>query len=364
MIDKDEIKNRLTDEMIFDIVCDFGGEPKLTSQGFVSATICHNHPGEGSHKLYYYNNTKLFRCYTECDASFDIFDLICKVMNLRAQNKTYGLYYAIKWVCKRFNFTVQTDDEEFFAPLDEWKTIERNSKIQSVDLNDNIELPEYDATILKYLPAPIIAPWVKEGITIDTLRRNNIKYYPPDEQIVIPHYDVNNRLVGIRGRALGQLEGEIYGKYRPLCIGNKYYNHPLGLNLYNLNNSKTNIQKIKKVIIVEGEKSCLQYQSYFGAENDITVACCGSSVSSAQIRLLLQYHPDEIMIAFDRQYQAIGDDEYKHWVKHLKSIYTAFNRFVTISFIFDKENLLQYKQSPTDAGKETFLKLYNKRVKI
>ena len=34
------------------------------------------------------------------------------------------------------------------------------------------------------------------------------------------------------------------------------------------------------------EKSCLMYQSYYGYDNDISVACCGSSISSYHIDLL------------------------------------------------------------------------------
>ncbi|MGN1342929.1 MAG: hypothetical protein ACI4VL_07065 [Bacilli bacterium] len=40
---------------------------------------------------------------------------------------------------------------------------------------------------------------------------------------------------------------------------------------------------MKKAIVFEGEKSTLLYRSYFGIENDITVACCGSSLSSYQM---------------------------------------------------------------------------------
>jgi len=55
------------------------------------------------------------------------------------------------------------------------------------------------------------------------------------------------------------------------------------MNLYNLNNCKDNIRKIKKAIIFEGEKSALKYISYFGEENDIAVACCGSNISAYQM---------------------------------------------------------------------------------
>ena len=36
----------------------------------------------------------------------------------------------------------------------------------------------------------------------------------------------------------------------------------------------------------EGEKFCLMYQSYFGIENDITVAVCGSNLTNYQVQLL------------------------------------------------------------------------------
>ena len=48
-------------------------------------------------------------------------------------------------------------------------------------------------------------------------------------------------------------EAEQYGKYRPVRIGNQIYSHPLGLNLYNLNNSRCVIPKVRKAIVFEGE---------------------------------------------------------------------------------------------------------------
>lgn len=66
-----------------------------------------------------------------------------------------------------------------------------------------------------------------------------------------------------------------------------------------------------KAIVFESEKSTLQYQSYFGFENDISVACCGSSVSSYQMQLLIDAGAQEIIIAFDRQFQELGDNEFK-----------------------------------------------------
>ena len=140
------------------------------------------------------------------------------------------------------------------------------------------------------------------------------------------------------------------------------YNHPLGMNLYNFNNSKDNIKLMKKAIIFEGEKSTLLYQSYFGLQNDISVACCGSSVSAHQMQLLLDVGAEEIIIAFDRQFQEIGDTEFKHLKKNLLKLRDKYKTYATISFIFDKNKTTGYKSSPIDEGPEKFLNLFKERI--
>ena len=63
VFDKAKIKEELTEQNIFDLLDELGGNPEMTSFGIVSATICHNPPNEGSRKLYYYQNSNLFHCY-------------------------------------------------------------------------------------------------------------------------------------------------------------------------------------------------------------------------------------------------------------------------------------------------------------
>ena len=79
VFDKNEIKESLSTEDIYNLLQEWGGEPEFTSFGIISSTICHNLPGEGSRKLYFYENSRLFKCYTECDSTFDIFELTIKV---------------------------------------------------------------------------------------------------------------------------------------------------------------------------------------------------------------------------------------------------------------------------------------------
>ena len=189
-----------------------------------------------------------------------------------------------------------------------------------------------------------------------------IGFYPGGDQISIPHFDKDGRFVGLRGRSLCAADSERFGKYRPIFVNQQFYSHPLGMNLYNLNNSKDNIKLMGKAIVFEAEKSCLLYQTYFGIENDISVACCGSNLSIHQVQLLLDAGAKEIIVAFDRQFQEIGDDEFKHLTKNLIKLNTKYKNEVLISFIFDKNKITSYKASPIDEGKEKFLTLFKERI--
>ena len=68
--DKDEIKNNLDILQVKELVAELGGDPYIQNNILMSRTICH---GGDSHKLYYYDNSHLFHCFTECGESFDIF---------------------------------------------------------------------------------------------------------------------------------------------------------------------------------------------------------------------------------------------------------------------------------------------------
>jgi hypothetical protein len=134
------------------------------------------------------------------------------------------------------------------------------------------------------------------------------------------------------------------------------------MNLYNLNNSKENIQKIHSAVIFESEKACMQFASYYGKDNDISVACCGSSISSYHIDLLKSLGVAEIIVAFDRDFLEIGDQEFKRLKAKLIHLNTKYGARLKVTAIFDKEMILPHKASPIDAGPQVFEKLLKERI--
>ena len=356
----ENIKNNLSIEQVKDLLYSLGGNPIVKDEMIMSQTICH---GGHSHKLYYYNNTKLFRCYTNCGDAFDIFDLILKVKQV--DGVEWVLPQAVNFVISFYGLSVQLENSfEDLNELQDWKILNKYEHSSSQEKQEKIvELKFYDKKILQYLPRPKILPWLQEGITQEAMDACNICYDPVSQGIVIPHYNIDGELVGIRERTLIK-ENEINGKYKPAILNYQMYNHPLGFNLYNINNSKDNIKRMKKAFIFEGEKSCLLYQSYFGVENDLSVAVCGSSLINYQVQLLLSLGVEEIIIAFDKQFKEIGDTEWKAWTKKLKDLHKKYSPLVQVTFLFDKKDLLGYKDSPIDAGPEVFTQLFSERVTL
>ena len=363
VFDKSEIRNSLTTDNIFDLLQEWGGDPEYANFGILCATICHNMPGEGSKKLYYYDNSGLFRCYTGCDSYFDIFEMVIKIMKIQ-HDKDFDLNDAVRWIAQKFGLSGREEDDPEDEDLEDWKYLANYSRIQDIELKtQEITLKEYDNNILERFNYNIaIDPWLSEGISQSAMEQARIGFYPGGDQITIPHFDVDGRFIGLRGRTLCADEGERYGKYRPMRVNKILYNHPLGMNLYNFNYSKNNIKIMKKAIVFEGEKSTLLYKSYFGLENDISVACCGSSISAYQIQLLIDAGAEEIIIAFDRQFQEIGDVEFQHLKNNLIKLRNKYKNFVNISFIFDKNMITGYKASPIDEGKDKFLQLFKERI--
>lgn len=357
---KDDLKQQLELEQIYDLVEAWGGEPEYTENGLISQTICHNRPGEGSRKLYYYENTRLFRCYTHCDEAFDIFELYVKVSKIQ-RNQKQELYDAMDYIASYFGINGVEAPKQDNQELKDWEIFKRHN-LRTGGIKRDVSLPEYDKTILTRFSYPRIQRWEREGISAETVRRNQIGYYPGGEQITIPHFDINGRLVGIRGRALAEDEADRYGKYRPLLINKQLYNHPLSMNLYNINNSKDNLRKARVAVVFESEKSCLMYQSYYGPENDISVAVCGSSLSTYQVGMLKELGVNELIIAFDRQFQELGDEEFRRLKSKLIHLYDRYNTSIKVTAIFDKTMLTPYKSSPIDCGPNMFETLMRERI--
>lgn len=356
---KEEVKEKLEPEDIFTLLEYLEAEPEMFDDYIICRTICHN--GD-SKKLYYYYNSQLFQCYTHC-GFFDVFELVQKVKNL--ENLNLAIYFVVNFL----NLQNQLSQIEEQSSLEDWKIFEGYEREINEENKNTIQLAEYDLNILKYYPQPRILNWENDNILKEVCDYAQIHYDPVEGNILIPHFDENNRCVGIRQRTLLK-EKEQWGKYKPwknrdynAPYKQILYNHPLAFNLYGFNWSKSNIEKYKIAIIVESEKAVLQYISYFGLANNLCVAVCGNSLSKYQFSLLEKCGVKEIVIAFDKDFKEIDSDDRIELEEKLTKLSQKYQSDVNVSFLFDSQcNVLGYKSSPLDEGKDKFLYLFRNRI--
>ena len=183
-------------------------------------------------------------------------------------------------------------------------------------------------------------------------------------KVIIPHFDINGRLIGIRGRAFNKEEAENFGKYRPLQIGKTIYTHPLQFNLYGIYEHQNGIRARKQAIIAEAEKSVLLDDGYYGDFSN-TVACYGSSFNKYHISLLTNIlGASEIVIALDKEYEDWRTEKARKYKARIESMCRLYKNYASFSYIWDYDNVLQEKDSPFDKGKDIFNYLYKNRVKV
>lgn len=354
-------------------ICSLLGYPEHKTDN--NNNLCFNtamcHGGDSPYKLVYYHNDNdeynqrqygMFHCYT-CGDTYSVIELVIRCK--RNQGCTMTYYKALNWIAQVTGYineslteTHQENLVEDFEWLNKLKKLKHRNKKSIPNLN---AVNENILDIFYYAPHK---EWLDDNISREALSRYEIGYYGLTNQITIPHRDFNNRLIGIRGRYLDESDIETIGKYVPLQINGIILSHSLGSNLFGINVTQERIKKIKKVMLVEAEKSCMQAYSYFG-DDSFVVATCGSSISRTQIRLLLNYlQVEEVIYAPDRDYHDPFSFEAEIWYQKIVKRVAPLIPYCKVTLCFDNKNRLPYKASPTDMGKKVLLELLDEKIII
>ena len=345
-----DISEALSEEDIINLLLHLGANNPVRVNGVLTFnTICH---GGDSHKLYYYSTNKNFHCYTHCGHIGSVFDLVMTVLNINFTD-------AYLYVCNFFNIRADKNNTDKDIKSD-------NSFIKKFTQKDEIayNLKHHDINVLNNFDRLYHISWLNDNISKDAMRVFDIRFDILNNRIIIPHHDAKGNLIGIRCRNLNDKDVVDGRKYMPVTIDDKQYNYPTHANFYGLNINKKAIIKYKRVILVESEKAVLQLYSYYG-EDCIAIACSGSSISSYQISLLIELGVENVIIAMDKDFKKIGDvDELSNRQKIKKAFIDKLITFFNIEVIWDFDDVLDYKDSPTDKGKDVWMDLFKKRLYI
>ena len=370
MIDKKDLLKLVTEDVVINIMQENGsplyntsidGQTKQKCLWF--RTICH---GGDSHKLCFFTESKDFYCYTNC-GRMNFFEFIKRIRN--AKNEEFYTK-VICYVAQKVGKTISKNRQGFTPEISNFvreEHLEMNKQTEDMERKElfgEAKVKDYEdkKTILKYFDSETFYEgWIRENISIETMKKFGIEWYEYQKYIIIPHYNIDGKLVGIRRRSLKPEDAN--NKYMPLFIGGEEFGHPLGLNLYGLYENKENIKRLKKAVIVEGEKSVLKSDTYFGNKS-CAVATCGFNISDWQIQALEKLNVEKVYLGFDKDF----DEKYEEVYKQDKLLYDNYKRYLerlellsrrlastfNVFLIKDTKGLLKIKDSPLDEGKETF----------
>lgn len=345
-----DLRMQLSEDDIKNLLAKYGVYTQAeTDKALIFPTACHNLEG-GSHKLYYYKEDKIFKCYTGCNEMFDIFSLLQKMKKLRGQD--INLKDAI-------NLSGVEDNNEVPAEILSDLEYLRKLKNSSSTLRPETEVRILDSAIMDRYTFNLtgIDPWIKEGISVDALKKFNIKYDSTINAIIIPNLDHNGNLIGVRGRFYGE---NAPAKYMPVKVGNEFLSHPTGKFLYGYYENKQTIREKGIVVIFEGEKSVLKMETYYPG-NNIGLATAGKKITLDQLNSLLKLNVHEVVLAYDKDYRT--PEERKAKLEEYEKITQLIKPYFRVSIIMDYGNDLWYKDSPIDKGKATFDDLMKNRIK-
>lgn len=186
-----------------------------------------------------------------------------------------------------------------------------------------------------------LAVWRSEGISDASLTRFQVYYDDFSDRLVYPIRNLEGKIVNIGGRTLDP--GWKEKKLRKYCY---FFGWGRMDTIYGLSENREYIRKEKEIILFEGCKSVLLADTW-GIRN--TGAILTSHLNGDQMKALAKLGCS-VVFALDKDVDVFEDKN----IRKLK-------QYVNVFYIYDKDNLLDEKDSPVDKGEEVFKKLYAAR---
>ena len=206
----------------------------------------------------------------------------------------------------------------------------------------NIE-KDYNEKFIDEIPQE----WLDEGISVDEMKKYEIRIDPLSNRIVYPVYSDNNELISVKGRTR-------FKNYKELKIM-KYMNYyKLGGRIdyfQGMQQARQYIKQSGEIIIFEGIKSVMKVDQW-GYHNAVSAET--STLNEYQIELLIRMQVKNVVIAFDKDVN----------IKKIQKCVKLLKKFTNVYVVYDKWHLLDDKDSPCDKGIDTWMTLYERRVKL
>ena len=286
---------------------------------------CANFDGDNTKAIVLYNNeylmcTNYTRQMIKGTRSTDIVDLVCF-------NKNMSFPEGLKFICQEIGIDYYHDfDEDIPESFRILKMLDDMNSNLSVE--KDTPLKPISEHILAYYKPYVNSLFYEDGVGFETQREFEIGFDEESNRYTIPIRSELGHLIGVKGRYFYRDVPENENKYVYLepCSKSKI--------LYGLNKTNDYIQQNGRVFVVESEKAVMQLWDY---GHKTAVSSGGKKISQYQIDLLVRLGV-KIILCFDKDVQN----------EELEEVADLFPDGVPVYYMYDTDNILEQKESPSD----------------
>lgn len=311
-------------------------------------------PLEGSPKLIFYPDSHIFMGYT-AGRSYDIISLVQTRLALLKQPCSF--LDACQFIIDTTNINPDSISRvKKEGHVYDWSNLERFVRVRKY----GNQLSEYNRNIIDTLPPLYPQAWIDEGISEETMDKYQIRYYERCNQTVIPCFDDEARLVGVRVRNWDKDRVE-QAKYMPLVtLDGQCYKFNTNQVFYGINYNKPEIERTGKVIIVESEKAVMKLDTYMGRHN-IALGMYGSNLGIQRRNQLLKMGVNTVSYVVDNDFIGQDDEFFEQWREKIRHFIKLWDGFCRVEIVWDNLGLLGPKENATDRTKEVWEQLWENR---
>ena len=311
-------------------------------------------PYKGSPKLYFYKDTSIYVGMT-AGRSYDIISLVQTRLALLKQPCSF--LDACQFILDTTNINPDSISRvKKEGHVYDWSNLERFVRVRKY----GNQLSEYNRNIIDTLPPLYPQAWIDEGISEETMDKYQIRYYERCNQTVIPCFDDEARLVGVRVRNWDKDRVE-QAKYMPLVtLDGQCYKFNTNQVFYGINYNKPEIERTGKVIIVESEKAVMKLDTYMGRHN-IALGMYGSNLGIQRRNQLLKMGVNTVSYVVDNDFIGQDDEFFEQWREKIRHFIKLWDGFCRVEIVWDNLGLLGPKENATDRTKEIWEQLWENR---
>ena len=286
---------------------------------------CANKDGDNKQAIVVWNNEYLpcvnyTRQMVSNGRKTDIIDLVCFANDLTFPE-------ALKYICNLLGIEYYHD---FNSDIPE--SLQITDLILKMNQNSTYDIDKplkpISKNILSYYKNRVNNLFLKDNISYSTQQDFHIGYDDSTNRITIPIFSEIGDLVGVKGRLFKEELSPDDMKYIYLepCQRSKV--------IYGLNKTMPYVKRAGRIYVPEAEKGVLQLWDY-GDRN--SGATGGKELSSQQIELLTRLGVDIVFVQ---------DKDVKQ--EEIEELASNFVDQIPIYYIYDNDNILNEKESPTD----------------